>query len=115
MNVFDRPKRPKRSLAEPVTLPRPVAATAPAAERPLGDVLMRAVTDYLPQRPNRAPWVQPSGEPVEVAATGNVLSVPLVIADRVNLHGLDGAPMWRDDLEPSDWTPAGWGVIPPAA
>jgi hypothetical protein len=49
----------------------------------------------------------------EVASTGNVVTVPLIIADRVHIHGIDTAARYQDDLEPHDWTPAGWGVTPP--
>jgi hypothetical protein len=108
--MFDKPKRPKRSLTEPVTVSRPVAVHSPAAERPLGQVLTRAMYDFVPRRPRRAPWVQPSGRHVDIAQTGNVVTVPLVIADRVHVSGLGGPVIWRDDLEPSDWTPAAWGV-----
>jgi hypothetical protein len=37
--------------------------------------------------------------------------VPLAIADRPRLCGL-AEPSWeRDDLEPFDWMPAGWGAV----
>jgi hypothetical protein len=48
----------------------------------------------------------------EVASTGNVCVIPLGLADKVKISGIDNAPRWRDDLEPHDWTPAGWGVTP---
>lgn len=80
---------------------------------PLDQVLARAlVEDFVPEHPNRAPWHQPTLRGVELAYTGNVAVVRLDCADRAELHGLD-RPSWeRDDLEPTDWTPIGWGVAP---
>jgi hypothetical protein len=80
-------------------------------ERPLADVLHRTPIDFTPAHPERRPWHQPTLRGVELASTGNVASVPLAIADRVHLHGLD-APSWdRDWLEPTDWMRGpGWGV-----
>ena len=49
---------------------------------------------------------------VELAYTGDVVTVPLVIADRVTLHGLD-RPTWAQEWdEPGDWLPSSWGVSP---
>ena len=83
------------------------------ADRPLGEVLARSLGDFTPQHPNRAPWHRPTLRYVEVAITDNRAVVPLAIADRVQLRGLDRPTGWRDDLEPLDWTPAGWGVSAP--
>jgi hypothetical protein len=82
-------------------------------ERPLDQVLSRrSFADFEPQRPGRAPWRQPTLDHVELAYTGNTHVVPLVIADRVHLHGV-GLPTWeQDDLEPGDWHPITWGVSP---
>jgi hypothetical protein len=65
---------------------------------------------WLPARPGRAPWAQAEPMPVELAQTGNVAVLGLKGADQCTLHGLDGAPMWRDDTEPYDWFPFTWGV-----
>ena len=46
--------------------------------------------------------------------TGNVAVVPLVKADRVQLHGLDRASEWQNDLELTDWMAVGWAVAPGA-
>lgn len=78
--------------------------------RPLGDVLAHAWSDFVPKHPERPPWHQPTLRGVELAYTGNICTVPLIVADRVHLHGLDRPSLDRDDLEPTDWTPAGWGV-----
>lgn len=80
---------------------------------PLDRVLTRAWGDFTPKRPGRAPWHRPSHRPVKVAYTGNLITVPLEVADRVQLRGLDRPSWLRDDLEPFDWTPAGWGVSSP--
>ncbi len=80
-------------------------------QRPLGEVLARAYGwEFEPRDPTRPPWAQPSLRGVEHAYTGNVAVVPLERADRVQLHNLDRPSDERDDLEPFDWTPAGWGV-----
>jgi hypothetical protein len=81
-------------------------------ERPLGQVLATAWDDFAPERPNRAPWHQPTLRGYELAATGNVIEVPLLVADRVQLGNLGVPSDYRDELEPFDWTPAGWGVTP---
>jgi hypothetical protein len=78
-------------------------------ERPLGQVLATAWDDFVPQRPNRPPWHQPTLREVQVAYTGNIVIVPLEVADRVQLHNLGAPSDYRDDLEFFDWTPAGWG------
>jgi hypothetical protein len=84
-------------------------------ERPLSDVLLRTPIDFTPAHPDRRPWHQPTLRSVELASTGIVATVPLAIADRVHLHGLD-QPSWeRDWLEPTDWMRGpGWGVGPTA-
>jgi hypothetical protein len=80
--------------------------------RPLDQVLAHAWGDFTPEHPGRAPWLQPMRGRVELAYTGNVVTVPLGVADRVCLHGLD-RPSWsQDELEPTDWMPVGWGVAP---
>ena len=80
--------------------------------RPLGDVLLHASGDFTPERPERAPWHQTTLRHFELASTGNLATVRLERAANVHLHGLD-RPSWDQDwLEPSDWTPAGWGVAP---
>lgn len=81
-------------------------------ERPLGDVLARAMDDFTPQRPDRPPWHQPTLTHVEHAYTGTVLTVPLIIADRVHLHGVGRPTDWQDDTELADWLPITWGVPP---
>lgn len=80
------------------------------SDRPLGDVLVHAWDEFTPEHPERRPWRQPTLRGVELAYTGNVAVVRLERADTVELHGL-GRPSWEQDwLEPTDWTPAGWGV-----
>lgn len=69
-----------------------------------------------PQYPGRPPWAQPSGRDVTVAITGNVVSVPLKVADRVRVRGLDRALAYGlVDAEPiyEDMTRQSWGL--PAA
>lgn len=78
------------------------------SERPLGDVLTHAWGDFYPELPDRPPWRRMRLREIEVASTGNVAEVPVVIADRVVLHELAAPSDYRDDLEPTDWTPAGW-------
>ena len=82
------------------------------SERPLDQVLVTAVEDFEPERPDRAPWHRSTLRHVEHAYTGNVVTVPLVVADRVHLGNVDRASDERDDLEWFDSTPAGWGVAP---
>jgi hypothetical protein len=79
---------------------------------PLDRVLTRYGGEFVPEHPERAPWHQPTIRTVEVAVTDNRATVDLAIADRVHLRGLDRPTFERDDLEPFDWTPAGWGVAP---
>jgi hypothetical protein len=80
-------------------------------ERPLSTVLVLTPGDFTPARPTRAPWHQPTLRSVELVATGNVVTVPLVLAGRVQLRGLDQPSFDRDDLEPTDWMRGpGWGV-----
>lgn len=82
-------------------------------ERPLGEVLARRwLDDFTPRRPDRAPWHQGTLAHVEHTTTGNVVTVPLIVADRVTLHGLDRPSDERDDTEPGDWHPVTWGVSP---
>lgn len=82
------------------------------SERPLGDVLLRAIPDYVPEHPQRAPWQREQLERVEHAYTGNLAVVRLERAGRVHLHGLD-RPSYEQDWEcPEDWTRQGWGVPP---
>ncbi len=78
--------------------------------QPLDQVLARAWGDFVPRRPDRPPWWQPRSVVDEVAVTDNRAVVPLIVADRVHLCGLDRPTWMRDDLEFFDWTPAGWGV-----
>jgi hypothetical protein len=80
------------------------------AERPLSDVLLTTPGDFTPERPERAPWHQPTLGDVEIVVTDNRRRVNLAVADRVKLRGLERATYARDDLEWFDWTPAGWGV-----
>jgi hypothetical protein len=90
----------------------PIAGRAESTpERPLSEVLVRTPGDFTPAHPSRAPWHQPTLRGFELASTGNLAEVPLVVADRVHLQGLE-APSWdRDDLEPTDWMRGpGWGV-----
>jgi hypothetical protein len=82
------------------------------SDRPLGEVLARAFCDFYPQHPEREPWQQPTPLAIEFAVTDNRVTVPLQVADRVKLQGLDQPTFERDYLEPFDWTPAGWGVSP---
>ena len=81
-------------------------------ERPLDEVLSHGWSNFTPARPGRPPWHRPTLRHVEIATTGIVAIIPLEIADRAHLHGLDRPSDWQDDLEPFDWTPAGWGVQP---
>lgn len=74
----------------------------------LDQVLSRRWADFTPRHPERAPWVQSEVDRIELASTGNVAAVPLVVADRVTLHGLDRPSWHQDSLEPGDWTRAGW-------
>jgi hypothetical protein len=83
-------------------------------ERPLGEVLAHAWGDFTPEHPQRAPWHQLSLDGVDVAITDNRVTVPLACAHRAQLHRLERPTYVRDDLEPLDWTPAGWGVSPSA-
>jgi hypothetical protein len=78
--------------------------------RPLDQVLTHARGDFLPARPDRPPWWQPRSVIDEVAYTGNLVTAPLQVADRVHLHRLDRPSYEQDWLEPLDWFPAGWGV-----
>lgn len=80
------------------------------SDRPLDQVLVTALDDFVPERPNRAPWHRSTLHHVEHAHTSNVVTVPLVVADRVHLRNVARASDERDELEPFDWTPAGWGM-----
>ena len=80
---------------------------------PLDQVIATNPGGFVPESPDRHPWHQPTLGPVQVASTGNVITVPFRVADRAHVHGL-GRPSWEQDfLEPFDWTPAGWGVASP--
>ena len=79
-----------------------------AVSRPLGDVLARALGDFTPEHPNRPPWHRSTLRDVEVAYTGNLCTVRLERADRVQLVGLDRPSYERDELELSDWLAIGW-------
>jgi hypothetical protein len=82
------------------------------SERPVGDVLLHAIPEYVPEHPERAPWQREQLDHVEHAYTGNIIIVPLKFADRVHLHGLD-RPSWDQDPDtPEDWTRESWGVAP---
>ena len=74
--------------------------------RALADVIAYAWPDFVPERPERRPW-QRSHPRFELAHTGNVVTVPLRIADRVTLHGLD-RPSFEQDEFFEDWTREGW-------
>jgi hypothetical protein len=81
-------------------------------EQPLSDVLHRQREEFLPERPqDDPPWQQPAFDSVTLVCTGNLIEVPLDVADRVTLRGLN-RPTWeRDYLEPGDWRRGpGWGV-----
>jgi hypothetical protein len=81
-------------------------------ERPLADVLKRfREGEFEPALPERRPWHQHTLDSVELVCTGNLVEVPLEVADRVSLRGLK-RPTWeRDYLEPWDWKRGpGWGV-----
>jgi hypothetical protein len=84
------------------------------SEGPLDQVLVRTPGDFTPAHPERAPWHQPTLDytRLDFAVTDNRVAVPLGIADRVQLHGLERPTHERDWLEPFDWTPAGWGAGP---
>lgn len=75
----------------------------------LDRVLARSYRDFTPTRPDRPPWLpQDVSVTYDLAYTGVVAVVPLKVADRVALHGLD-RPSWDEDgVEPGDWTRAGW-------
>jgi hypothetical protein len=75
---------------------------------PLYRVLRRTWGDFTPERPRRSPWLQPTLRSVEVATTGNVVTVPLAVADRAQLRNLSRPTRVRDDLEPTDWMAVGW-------
>jgi hypothetical protein len=77
---------------------------------PLYRVLQRSWDHFTPEHPNRRPWLQPALRRVEVAYTGNVLTVPLAVADRVQLRGLGRPTNEQDWLEPTDWMTVGWSV-----
>jgi hypothetical protein len=47
---------------------------------------------------------------IEHASTGDVVVVPLGIADRVRIHGLDRAARYQDWTEPGDFAAVTWGV-----
>lgn len=79
---------------------------------PLDQVLLTTSGGFVPERPRRAPWHQPTLRRVEHAYTGNVAVVPLKFADRVQLHGLGRLSRDRDDLEPTDWMAVGWAIAP---
>jgi hypothetical protein len=81
-------------------------------ERPLADVLLRTPRDFVPAHPERAPWAQPTLDWTRVvwAITDNRAVVNLRVADRVRLQGLERPTYTRDDLEPYDWMPRGWGA-----
>lgn len=81
--------------------------------QPLDQVLARrGLGQFYPRHPDRRPWVQPLAAPVEVAYTGNSAVVPVEVADRAHVQGLE-RPTWdRDDLEFTDWMPVGWAVAP---
>jgi hypothetical protein len=86
--------------------------SANAPERPLGGVLKRALDiEFTPAHPEREPWHQHTLDSVELVCTGNLVEVPLKVADRVSLRGLKRATWERDYLEPWDWKRGpGWGV-----
>jgi len=52
---------------------------------------------------------------VDFAVTDNRGQVNLAVADRVKLKGLERPTCMRDDLDPADWMPRGWGVGPTSA
>jgi hypothetical protein len=89
--------------------------SASTPERPLGDVLHRVPPEeFTPAHPEKEPpWQQPAFDSVTLVCTGNLVEVPLEIADRVSLVGLK-RPTWeRDFFEPGDWRKGpGWGVPP---
>ena len=70
--------------------------------RPLAEVLARSFGDFTPQHPSRHPWTQPSHRPVEHAYTGITHIIPLGIADRVHLIGVDRPTTLQDWTEPED-------------
>lgn len=78
--------------------------------RPLDQVLTDAWQDFTPAHPNRPPWHRAQFGRVEVAYTGDVAVVPLEVADRVRLHGLDRPSCDVDDMLFEDQLPASWGV-----
>ena len=80
--------------------------------RPLDQVLAHAWGDFVPERPSRPPWHQPTLGYAEHAYTGNLVTVPLQVADRVKLIGLD-RPSWDWGENFEDHTLASWGVLTP--
>lgn len=79
---------------------------------PLDQVIATNPGGFAPRNPSRPPWLQPKPVPYELACTGNVATVPLIVADRAHLHGLD-QPSWEQPWEcPEDWTRQSWGVAP---
>lgn len=82
-------------------------------DRSLDQVLSRRpFGDFEPERPESAPWHQPTLDHVELAYTGITHIVPLVVADRVHLHGVGYPTHEQDELEPGDWMPVTWGLPP---
>jgi hypothetical protein len=81
-------------------------------ERPLDQVLSGNIADFVPEKPTKPPWHQPSGMCFELAVTDNRAVVNLKVAGRVQLRNL-GDPSYEDWLEPVDrMAGPGWGVAP---
>jgi hypothetical protein len=81
---------------------------------PIDKLLARtSAEDFTPEHPNRPPWARGKVS-AEYASTGDVLTVPLGVADRVSLRGLGSLEReMPEDYE--DMTPESWGVGPHAS
>jgi hypothetical protein len=84
---------------------------SPRKDRPIDQVLARA-DEFGVQRPDEPPWLQSEVRSVEHASTGDVVRVPLGVADRANVHGLTHRERELPE-NPDDCTRQSWGL--PAA
>jgi hypothetical protein len=86
--------------------------------RPLGDVLAHTTGGFVPRHPDRPPWASRQPIPHTVAFTGTVEVVPLEVAGRVSIAGLDqvldtGPAYHEPDELLEDMVPSSWGVSTP--
>lgn len=80
---------------------------------PLDEVIATNPGGFAPEHPEQPPWLQRSDREVQVAQTGDVVVVPLRLAGRVRVQGLDHAIADEIDELPEDHTLQSWGL--PAA